>query len=129
MKKIFLAAFLVLFHPLLFANGSMNVNSELSHLAGGAIMAGTIVTLTDNYWPEQNRAWVGFTVSSALGALSQYYEYANGSNDFNNAFMDAASHALGSAIGAYISDQYLLMPVINKSADETYVGLSIQFQL
>lgn len=129
MKKIILIISALLFSTQSHADGSINTNSELSHVFGGALTAGALVAISDNYWPEYDRAWVGFTVSAVAGGLSQYYEYARGTNDFRNAFADALSHAVGSAIGAYITDQYLLLPVIQQTNTDTYVGVSIQFRL
>ncbi|MFT6985340.1 MAG: hypothetical protein ACJAT7_001149 [Psychromonas sp.] len=129
MVKIILFVLLLLFSTQSNANGSMNVNSQLSHAFGGAITAGALVAISDNYWPEYDRAWMGFTISTVAGGLSQYYEYARGTNDFRNAFADTLAHALGSAIGAYVTDRYILLPVISKTDTETYMGVSIQFRL
>ncbi|MCE9687270.1 hypothetical protein LZP73_13820 [Shewanella sp. AS16] len=108
------------------ANNSFN--SEACHAAGGAVMAGTLVWVSDKYWPEQDRAWVGFSLSTAAGVLSQYYEYNRGSNSAQEALIDAAAHTLGSALGAYVTDGYWLTPVIKPEAGGRYVGIDINFR-
>ena len=102
-----------------------NPSSQLSHVAGGALMAGALTAVGDRYWPKYDRAWFGFTVSTVAGVLSQAYEYADGSNDAGDALLDAVSHALGSGIGAYVTDEYILMPVVRKdSSGGTYMGMN-----
>ncbi|WP_220493749.1 hypothetical protein [Shewanella sp. SG41-4] len=129
MGKIILLLLALLFSTQSHANGSISFNSEISHAFGGAVTAGAIVAISDDFWPNYDRAWMGFTISTVVGSISQYYEYAQGENDFRNAFADALSHALGSAIGAYVTDKYILLPVIHTTDKETYMGLSIQFRL
>ena len=110
------------------ATASNEFNSELSHAVGGAAMAGAVVWISDSYWPEYNRAWVGFSVSSALGVLVQYHEYDKGTNSASEALLDAAAHTLGSAVGAYITDGYWLTPVIKPEHDGTYVGIDVSLR-
>ncbi len=123
MKRILLLIVLMLSVSPAKANDSFG--SEFSHAAGGAAMAGALVWASDTWWSASDRAWIGFSVSTALGAVSQYYEYSQGTNTGKEAFLDAASHAIGSAIGAYVTDRYLLMPVISPEPDGTYVGLLV----
>lgn len=102
-----------------------NPSSQLSHVAGGALLAGAVTAIADKYWPDYDRAWTGFTVSTVAGVLSQLYEYSDGTNDANDALLDAASHALGSAIGAYVTHEYILMPVVKKEpSGGTYMGVN-----
>lgn len=103
-----------------------NVPSQISHIAGGAFMAGAITAISDKYFPEYDRAWVGFTVSAVAGVLSQYYEYSNDTNTASDALADAASHALGAAIGSIVTDRYILMPVASKNASgDIYLGVNL----
>ncbi|AVH33655.1 hypothetical protein [Vibrio fluvialis] len=108
--------------------GNNSVNSEFSHAVGGAAMAGAFVWASDAWCSKEDRGWVGFYISTALGAVSQYYEYERGTNTGKEAFLDAASHALGSAIGAYVTDRYLLTPVIAPEEHGTYVGLTVSLR-
>ncbi|MFY3326090.1 hypothetical protein ACOSZP_09335 [Vibrio fluvialis] len=104
--------------------GNNSVNSEFSHAVGGAAMAGAFVWASDVWWSKEDRGWVGFYISTALGAVSQYYEYERGTNTGKEAFLDAASHALGS----YVTDRYLLAPVIAPEEHGTYVGLTVSLR-
>ncbi len=118
----------VLFSAQANAKGSSSLNSELSHVAGGGAFTVGISLLTEKYWPEQNSTWVGFTVSSAFGILSQYYEYDHGTNTASEAALDALSHVVGSAIGAYISEEYLITPEISPEPDGgTSLGIALHF--
>ena len=91
------------------------LSSELSHAAGGALMAGAI---THIYSESENRAWIGFAVSTAAVVIEQSYEISRGANR-NSQIKDMAWHALGSALGAWATDKYLLVPVVTR----TSVGL------
>lgn len=123
MKRSLLLMVLVLLVSPVKANNS--INSEFGHVVGGAATAGALVWASDKWWSKSDRAWVGFSVSTALGAVSQYYEYSQGSNTGKEALLDAASHALGSAIGAYATDRYCFAPVIAPEPQGTYVGLVV----
>lgn len=105
-----------------------SIASESSHFIGGAVMAGGITAVVDHYYPEyrSERGMIGFEVSSIAIIAEQSIEYAmNG--DARGQLLDAASHIAGSALGAYVTDQYLLSPVVQNSASEgKYVGLALQ---
>lgn len=109
-------------------NANDSFNSEFSHFAGGAVMAGGITAVVDHYYPEyrSDRGMIGFGISSAAIVIEQGIECAMHGNA-RGQLLDAASHIAGSALGAYITDQYILSPVIQKSASEgKYIGLNIQ---
>jgi glycerol uptake facilitator-like aquaporin len=111
----------------IFANDSLN--SEFSHFAGGAVMAGGITAVVDTYYPEykESRALIGFGISSVAIIAEQTIEYATNGGAKGQA-MDAAAHILGSAVGTYISDKYLLVPTMMNSASEgKYYGLSVKY--
>ena len=88
------------------------LTSELSHAAGGALMAGAITHL---YSESENRAWIGFAVSTAAVVIEQGYEISRGANR-NSQIKDMAWHALGSALGAWATDKYLLVPVVTPTS-------------
>lgn len=114
---------------MVIAKGNSSFNSEISHVAGGAVAAGALVAVSDHYWPEMDRAWVGFGISSIVGTLAELDQYLKDDNSAQEALLDAASHVLGSAIGAYITDQYFLRPVVRLDAGKgTYVGISASFR-
>lgn len=102
--------------------------SESSHFVGGAVMAGGITAVVDHYYPEyrSQRGMIGFEVSSIAIIAEQSVEYAvNG--DAHGQLLDTLSHIAGSALGAYVTDQYILSPVVQNSASEgKYVGLAFQ---
>ncbi len=109
-------------------NANDSFNSEFSHFTGGAVMAGSITAVVDHFYPEyrSDRGMIGFGISSAAIVVEQGLEYALHGNG-KGQFLDAASHVAGSALGAYITDQYILSPVIQNSASEgKYIGLNIQ---
>lgn len=122
--KIFIISVL----SILSLNASDGFNSEASHFAGGAVIAGGVTAIVDNYYPEykSDREMIGFGVSSIYIIAEQSIEYAVNGNA-KSQLMDAAAHILGSALGAYITDKYILLPVIkDSSTDGKYVGLNVQ---
>jgi hypothetical protein len=69
---------------------------------------------------------IGFEVSSIAIVAEQGIEYAMHGNA-RGQLLDAASHIAGSALGAYVADEFLLTPVIQNSPTEgNYVGVSLQ---
>jgi hypothetical protein len=108
------------------ANDSLN--SEMSHVIGGAVMAGGITAVVDRYYPvyKEDRGMVGFLFSSAAIVVEQGIELALHGNAKGQA-LDTISHIAGSALGAFVTDQYILSPVVNNStAEGKYVGLALQ---
>ena len=89
--------------------------SEISHAAGGALLAGLI---TQACADDERRAWIGFAVSAAAGALSESLQASRGARGYSS-LLDAASHAAGAAVGAWLGDRYLLVPVLGRP----HVGL------
>ena len=90
----------------------------MGHAAFGGVLAGGF-TWGANYWWPEYRALVGFGASATLGVLGE----AASKNGFSA--LDAGSHALGAAIGAFITDEYLLAPVIKREAGHTsYIGVT-----
>ena len=91
------------------------LTSELSHATGGALMAGAI---TKMYSESENRALIGFSISTVAIVIDQGYHIARGANA-KSQWLDIASHAIGSAIGAWATDKYYLMPIVTPK----YVGV------
>jgi hypothetical protein len=71
------------------------LSSELSHAAGGALLAGAV---TRFYSESDNRAWIGFVVSTAGILISERQNIAHGPLR-SSAWLDVASHAAGAALG------------------------------
>ncbi len=88
------------------------LTSELSHAAGGALLAGAV---TKMYSESENRAWIGFAVSTAAVVLEQGYEISRGANR-NSQIKDMVWHAAGAALGAWATDKYLLVPVVTRTS-------------
>jgi hypothetical protein len=58
--------------------------------------------------------------------VEQVVEYAL-HGDAKGQALDAVSHIAGSALGAFVTDQYILSPVIKDSSTTgNYVGLTLQ---
>jgi len=108
------------------ANNS--VASEASHAAGGALLAGGITAIADQF-PEYkpNRAMLGFGISTIAGVIDFVVE-STVDGDTSGQLLDLASHTLGSALGAWITDDYILSPVITNSKTEgRYAGLAMNY--
>jgi len=126
MKKslLFLSSALLLSQ--LHANESFN--SEISHVIGGAVMAGGITAVIDSYYPEyrDERAMMGFGISSAAIIAFETVNVAINGGDVSGQLLDVAAHVAGSAVGAYVTDEFILSPVVqNSSVEGKYVGLSL----
>ncbi|MCX6072757.1 MAG: hypothetical protein NTY39_00350 [Campylobacterales bacterium] len=103
-------------------------NSEISHFIGGTVMAGGITAIVDSYYPKykEDRGMIGFWISSASIVVEQGIEVAL-HGDAKGQLMDTVSHIAGSALGAYVTDQFILAPVVSDSkAQGTFVGLNLQ---
>lgn len=108
--------------------GNDSPGSEFSHFAGGIVMAGGITAIVDQYYPEyrSERGMLGFEISSVAIIAEQSVEFAFHGNA-KGQMLDAAYHIAGSALGAYVTDQYILAPVIQDSASEgKYIGLALR---
>jgi hypothetical protein len=66
---------------------------------------------------------IGFGVSTVAVFAEQGVEYAlNG--DAGGQLLDATSHMIGSALGAWVTDRFILSPVVtNSSVRGQYFGL------
>jgi hypothetical protein len=117
----------LLFLSQTYANES--IGSEVSHAIGGALMAGKITAVVERYYPKhrENRRMIGFKISSATAIALQVIEYATNGNA-EGQLLDAASHIAGSAIGAWVTDKYILIPVVkNTNNNGKYIGLAMQY--
>lgn len=96
--------------------------SEISHVAGGALMAGTSTYLADRFnWNRDHRALFGFGAGAALGVLGELASSGPSA-------IDIVSNVLGAAVGAYSTDRWLLRPVIRQDAARgMYWGMEMQF--
>ncbi len=76
------------------------------------MLAGAV---TKMYSESENRAWIGFAVSTAAVVLEQGYEISRGANR-NSQIKDMVWHAAGAALGAWATDKYLLVPVVTRTS-------------
>lgn len=88
------------------------LTSELSHAAGGALLAGAVTKI---YSESENRAWIGFAVSTAAVVIDQGAAISRGANR-NSQIRDMVWHAAGAALGAWATDKYLLVPVVTPTS-------------
>lgn len=102
-------------------------NSEISHFIGGSVAAGGITAIVDHYYPEysENRGMIGFGVSSLVMIVVEGINIAQDGNA-QGQMLDIASHIAGSAFGAFVTDKYILSPVIRNSPTE---GKSVGFKV
>ena len=128
--RLSLPKFDYFFHSLIFScilitspqcSASDSFTSEMSHVISGAAIAGYI---THRYSESEYRSWIGFGVSTAIVIAEQNYEISKVGNRSSQQ-LDMAAHALGSALGAWYTDKYLLVPLIKKS----YVGLTVHIPM
>jgi hypothetical protein len=125
MKKLIFFCFMLLFATQTFAD-TINVPGESAHVAGGAAISGIATAIADKYWPE-HRALIGFSVGTASGIIGEGIDRVTNGEDFSSMLQDVAFTTLGAAIGAFITDKYILMPVIKRDQDKgSSLGLAIQ---
>lgn len=101
------------------ANDSFN--SEISHVAGFSIMAGSFTAIADHTGYRDDRAWLGFAVTSGIGILSESVEALRDGGPISA--LDIGSDLLGAAIGSYVTDRWLLAPVVRP--EQHYAGLRL----
>lgn len=108
------------------ANDSFN--SEMSHFIGGGVMAGGVTATISRYYPEyrEERGTIGFGVSSAAIIAFESVTVALSGNA-KGQLLDIVSHISGSVLGAFLTDQCILSPVVSSSLTEgKYLGLAFQ---
>lgn len=94
-----------------------SVQSELSHVVGGALVAGAATAISGRYGVEDRR-WAGFMTSVGASAVIEGVQIAtNGRAQVRSSTLDFVSNAIGAAFGAWLTDRYLLMPVVTRDAD------------
>lgn len=115
MRKFWFCVLLLLAGPSQAYDGA---TSELSHAAGGALLAGMVTRV---YSESENRAWIGFAVSAAVSVLAESYQVSRGAAS-SSSMLDVAAHTAGAALGAWVTDRYILVPVVSR----TYAGVMFQ---
>ncbi len=106
------------------ANDSFN--SELSHVIGGAVIGGSVTALSEHYWPQYDRFWVGFGTSAAAGLLGEGVQY---SIDGSFSLLDAGANALGGLMGAWLVDGLMLAPQVRQEGPRhAYLGIRASYR-
>jgi hypothetical protein len=99
------------------ASATDNWKSETSHAIFGASLGGAFTWGANYRWPE-HRALIGFGASAAVGLIGE----SAGTSGFSA--LDAGAHVLGAAIGAALTDEFLLAPVIKRDVPHSsYIGV------
>jgi len=102
-------------------------NSEMSHVVGGAVAGGAVTYIVDQYYPEyaEQRALIGFAIPTIVYALIEGYHIAQDGNAKGES-LDIWANTLGAAVGAAVTDDYFLAPVIKTAPDGTQsVGVQV----
>jgi hypothetical protein len=98
------------------AHASDSVASELAHLTSGGLVASAVTAIADHYGAE-NRAWIGFGTAVGLSFVAEAIQVAsNGSSQLRPSALDFTANLLGAALGAYVTDRYVLAPAISTDA-------------
>ena len=92
--------------------------SEISHVFAGMGVASAVTAIADHYGAGENRGWIGFGTAVGLSFIAETAQViADGSSQVRGSSLDFASALLGAAIGAWVTDRYLLAPVIGRDAE------------
>jgi hypothetical protein len=98
--------------------------SELGHVVGFTFVGAASTWLADKEH-SQHRLWHGFLIGSSIGLLSEVAEQVT--TDTHASPLDVASDMVGVAIGAIITDKFLLMPVVHKTDHGAQAGIRIGY--
>lgn len=94
-----------------------SAGSEISHVFAGMAIAGGATAAADYFGAGQNRGWIGFGVSVGVSLIEETAQViSNGSSQVRGSSLDFASNLVGAAIGAWVTDKYILAPVVTKDA-------------
>jgi hypothetical protein len=70
---------------------------------------------------------IGFYVSSVAGIVEQCIDYAQ-YGQAQGQLLDAASHIIGAAFGSFVTDKYILSPVVTYSkTGEKTAGVQLAY--
>ena len=88
------------------------MTSQIPHTIGGALLAGVI---TKSFEEHEHRALIGFSISTALFAVVEGHQLGSGSHR-QSQMLDIYYHTIGSAIGAWATDKFILSPVVTPNS-------------
>jgi hypothetical protein len=81
-------------------------------------VASAATAIADHYGAEENRGWIGFGTAVGLSFVAEAAQVvSNGSSQLKGSSLDFASALVGAAIGAWVTDRYLLAPVVARDGE------------
>ena len=103
-------------------------SSEASHFIGGTVLAGASTVVVNQFEEyKQDRRIIGFGISALYGLIDQSIQYAEDGNA-GGQLLDLGAHLLGSALGAWVTDEYILSPVVEDSQVQgKYLGCAMVY--
>ena len=109
------------------ARGNDSAGSELSHVVAGAGIA-SAATAAANHLDVEQRGWVGFWVSVGVSLVEEVPQViSNGSSQLRGSALDFGSNLIGAAFGAWVTDRYILQPVVSHDAlGHRAIGVALQ---
>lgn len=105
-----------------------SVGSEVSHVFAGMAVAGGVTAAADYFGAGENRGWIGFGTSVGLSFIAETAQViSNGSSQIKGSSLDFASNLVGAAFGAWVTDKYILSPVVARDASgHQRIGIAMQ---
>lgn len=103
-----------------------SVQSELSHVVSGAAIAMAAAKVAENHGAEDPR-WTGFMTSVGISLVMEGVQIATtGRRQVRPSALDFTSNLIGAAIGIWVADRYLLMPVVRRDPEgHRVVGVAL----
>ena len=84
-------------------------------------MAGFVTKIIED---SPNRVWIGVSSSATLSFLAESRQVFSKDAKVSSSLLDFGSHAVGSMLGAWLTDRYLLTPILTPS----YSGILMRKQ-
>lgn len=112
------------------AHANDSFGSEVSHVFGGMAIASAATLVADRCGAGENRGWAGFGAAVAFSFANEAVQVAaNGSSQVRGSSLDFAANLAGAAFGAWVTDRYLLAPVVvNDGAGQRHLGVAFQMR-
>jgi len=111
------------------AHANDSLGSEISHVVAGAAIA-SAATAVASHFEVENRAWVGFWTSVGISFVEEGAQVAsNGSSQVRGSALDFGANLVGAAFGAWVTDRYILQPVVtHDAAGHSLLGVALHMQ-
>lgn len=122
-----LLAILTFLAACLFAPAAAATDAATNHFAraAGGIATGAFATIIADRMEVRERGWAGFFASSAIGVgIAAVQKGDSGSGQTSSFGSNLIAHIVGSAIGAFVTDGFLLRPSVSRDfAGRNVVGV------